>query len=147
MTVMTFIWKKRHLCCFFSGSLSVFLLFALFDANCIFFAFSLPVLMRFVCFSRERLLMHFAWLGLISLSLCFFFYFLLFIYICPFFLALIALMVLRTVLPPCSLMLLSMANRAPQSTIFIPGSTHPASPSSLPSCHPQYYWLQVSSVL
>lgn len=56
----------------FSVSLSVFPLFVLFDANCIYFAFSLPASMRSVCFSRERLLVYFAWLGLISLSLFFF---------------------------------------------------------------------------
>lgn len=53
------------------------------------------------------------------------------IYIFAFFPALIALMVLSTVLPPCSLMLFSMANWAPQSTVFISRSTHPASTSFL----------------
>ncbi len=53
------------------------------------------------------------------------------IYIFASFPALIALMVLSTVLPPCSLMLFSMANWAPQSTVFISRSTHPASTSFL----------------
>lgn len=61
----------------------------------------------------------------------FFFFFFFAIYIFAFFPALIALMVLSTVLPPCSLMLFSMANWAPQSTVFISRSTHPASSSFL----------------
>jgi len=54
-----------------------------------------------------------------------------YLYICLF-PVLIALMVLSTVLPPYSLMLFSMANWAPQPTVLISPSTHPAS-SSFPS--------------
>lgn len=72
---------------------------------------------------------YFAWLNfrlcLISFFLCFA------VYIFAFFPVLIALMVLSTDLPPYSLMLFSMANWAPQPTVLISRSTHPASSSFL----------------
>lgn len=75
-----------------------------------------------------RISWYVAWLGLI-LYLVFFTFFCYFK--CLFFPLLIALMVLSTVLPPYSLMLLSMAYWALQPAPLISRSTHPLSPSFL----------------
>lgn len=135
-----------------------FLLFFLYDHYCYYYYFyktplrlvsvfissiSIPAQQSFLFSVSIRALMRFVWFPCVGFlwavldilhglvwDCVFFFCCCCYLYICLF-PALIALMVLSTVLPPCSLMFFSMANWALQSTVFISRSTHPASSSFL----------------
>lgn len=131
-----------------------FLLFFLYDHYCYYYHFyktplrlvsvfissiSISAQQSFLFpFLRESALMRFVWFSCVGFLWAVLdilhglvFFFLCYLYICLFPALIIALMVLSTVLPPYSLMLFSMANWAPQSTVFISRSTHPASSSFL----------------
>lgn len=110
---------------------SLFQLYQFYFSSTVFsFSFSIRVSSDEICLiflvlvsCEQFLIFCMAWSSFLSFFFCY-------LYICLF-PALIALMVLSTVLPPCSLMLFSMANWAPQSIAFISRSTHPASSSFL----------------
>lgn len=111
--------------------------------------FSLPVLIRSVCLSREQLLIYFAWLRLISLLLFFFSFHAIYIYICLFFPCLDC---FDGITHSTASIQLNAFQHGKLSTAVnsIHSPLHPSClpfPPSLPSCHPEYYWLQVSSVL